>query len=42
MPPGDGHECNSLRVVTDFFDESGGLLDDFIEPILAPLEQWLV
>lgn len=42
MPPRDGHERNGLRVVADLFDESRGLLHNFIEPVLAPLEQLLV
>ena len=37
MPTRNGHEGNSLRVVTDLLDESGGFLDDFVEPVLTPL-----
>lgn len=37
VPPGDGHEGDSLRVVTDLLDEGGRLLDDFVETVLAPL-----
>jgi len=33
----DGHERNSLGVVTDLLDEVGRLLDDFVESILGPL-----
>ena len=37
VPSRDGDESNSLGVVTDLFDEVGGLLDDFIETLLTPL-----
>jgi hypothetical protein len=37
MPTRDGHEGNSLGVVSHFFDEVRGFLDDFVESVLAPL-----
>lgn len=37
VPSRDGDESNSLGVVTDLLDEARGLLDDFVETILAPL-----
>lgn len=37
VPAGNGDESDRLGVVTDLLDEVGGLLDDFVETILAPL-----
>ncbi len=37
MPSRDGDERNGLGVVADLLDEGGGFLDDFVEPVLAPL-----
>lgn len=37
VPAGDGDEGDGLGVVTDLLDESGRLLDDFVETILGPL-----
>jgi len=37
VPARDGHEGDSLGVVTDLLDEGGSFLDDFVETILAPL-----
>lgn len=39
MPAGDGNEGNGLGVVADLLDEGGGLLDDFVETVLAPLQK---
>jgi hypothetical protein len=38
VPTGDRNESNSLRVVTNLLDEVGGLLDNFVETILRPLD----
>jgi hypothetical protein len=37
VPARYGYEGNSLRVITDLLDESGGFLDDFVESVLTPL-----
>lgn len=37
VPAGDGDEGDGLGVVADLLDESGRLLDDFVETILGPL-----
>jgi hypothetical protein len=37
MPSRDGDEGNGLGVVSDLLDETGGLLDDFVESVLGPL-----
>lgn len=37
MPSGDGDEGDGLGVVADLLDETGGLLDDFVESVLGPL-----
>ena len=37
VPAGDRDESDGLRVVADLLDEGGGLLDDFVETVLAPL-----
>ncbi len=37
MPTRDRNEGNRLWVVTDLLDETRGLLDDLVEPILGPL-----
>ena len=38
MPSRNGNESDSLGVVSDLLDEVGGFLDNFIETLLAPLE----
>jgi hypothetical protein len=38
MPAGDGYKRDSLGVVADLFNESRGLLHNFVEAILTPLE----
>ncbi len=38
VPARDGHEGNGFGVIADLLDEGRCLLDNFIEPILAPLE----
>jgi hypothetical protein len=38
MPAGYGHECDSLRVVTDLLDEVGGFFHDFVESVFTPLQ----
>ena len=38
MPAGDGDESDRLGVVADLLDEGGGLLNDFVETVLAPLQ----
>jgi hypothetical protein len=37
VPSRDGDEGNGLGVVSDLFDETRSLLDDFVETVLAPL-----
>jgi len=37
VPSGDGDEGNRLGVVSDLLDETGSLLDDFVESVLGPL-----
>ena len=37
VPARDGDEGDLLGVVTDLLDEVGGFLDNFVEPVLAPL-----
>jgi hypothetical protein len=37
VPAGDGDERNCLGVVTDFLNEGGSLLDNFVETVLTPL-----
>ena len=37
MPAGDGYKRDSLGVVADLFNESRGLLHNFVEAILTPL-----
>ena len=37
VPARDGHEGDSLGVVTNLLDEGGGFLDNFVETIFAPL-----
>lgn len=37
MPSRDGDERNRLGVVSDLLDETGSLLDDFVESVLGPL-----
>ena len=39
MPSGDWNEGDILRVVSDFLNEIGGFLDNFVETFLAPLEE---
>ena len=37
VPSRDGNECDSLGVVSDLLDETGNLLDDFVESGFGPL-----
>jgi len=37
VPSGDGDEGNRFGVVSDLLDETGSLLDDFVESVLGPL-----
>ena len=37
MPTRDGHEGNSLGIVSDLFDKGRSFLDDFVESVLTPL-----
>ena len=38
VPSGDGNEGDGLGVVSDLLNEVGGFLDNFIETLLAPLQ----
>ena len=40
MPARDGDECDSLGVIADLFDESGGFLHDFVETVFTPLRSY--
>ena len=37
VPARYGHKGNSLRVITNLLNESGGFLDNFVESVFTPL-----